>query len=162
MFSLVIGFVALLVTPLPLVYNPSIRSHSGAFTLSDSQNRVVSVNSIADRIVIVQFTAEIAAIEFFVVHSDLYDLAGLPDIALCQYHTVAGSGSCQFFVDSADTWYLVFANSPQNQEISYEWVEYTAAEWNTRQAINLAIVLGSIIVISTIIVKIVKNRASRQ
>ncbi len=157
-----IGITILLVIPQAIILTPAARTRSGTITLSASGFTVKSIDSVADRVVVVQFSAETSAIEFFVIHSDYYNLTGLPNVVLCQYHTIAKSGSCQFSVDTADTWYLVFANSAQSQQISYQWIEYTTIEWGTRQAIIMAVIVGCIAVVSVIGIKAIRARHSTQ
>jgi len=159
-FTFLIGIVVLgAATPI-ISLKPQAHIRSGAFSLSTSQFHTESIDSVNDGVVTVHFSAESAAIEFFVINSDYYNLAGLPDIALSQFHTIARSGSCQFRVNRGETWYLVFANSPQNQQITYEWVEYSYQEWNTRLAINWAIIIGCALIVAAIVIKYGKKRIS--
>ena len=153
-----IGFIALAAAPPIVPINPQAHIRSGAISLTAFQFQAKSIDSLYDGIVTIHFSAESAAIEFFVIHSDYYNLAGLPDITLCQFHTIARSGSCQFRVESSETWYLVFANSPQNQQVTYEWIEYTIQEWNTRLAINWAIIIGCILIASAVLIKYARKR----
>lgn len=156
--SILIGVIVLLVVPQPISLTPMARVQSGMVTISGSGYSVESIDSTADRIVVVHFSAESAAIEFFVIQSDYYNLAGLPDIELCQFHTVAKSGTFQFKVDSSDIWYLVFANSPQSQEVNYEWIEYTFTEWNTQLAIRWTIISAFVVAALLIIAKFARDR----
>ncbi len=148
--------------PMANSFLPMVHTRAGTFTLTASSSRSVSIDCDSGRVTIVQFSAEHNALEFFLVHSDFYDLAGLPDISQCQYHVISQSATYQFTVDRSGTWYLVFANSPQDQEVSYSWTDYSSEEWNTSQFINWTIILIGLLAVSSIfIIYVTKSRAAR-
>ena len=158
--SLLIGLSILVAAPPINPINPQAHIKSGSFTLAPSQFQAKSIESLYDGIVTIHFSAESAAIEFFVIYGDYYNLAGLPDVTLCQFHTTARSGSCQFRVSGGETWYLVFANSPQTQQVTYEWIEYSNQEWTMRLAINWVIIIGCALIVSAVFIHYAKKRIS--
>ncbi|MFW9809127.1 MAG: hypothetical protein ACFFE6_07080 [Candidatus Thorarchaeota archaeon] len=159
--NIIIGIIGLLVISQTVLFIPMVHTRSGSHTLTSSVTFTKSIDCESGRVVIVQFSAEYAAIEFFIVHSDFYDLAGLPVVSLCQYHVVARSASHQFTSDRSGTWYLVFANSPQEQQVDYEWTDYSLQEWNTSQIMNWTIILGAGIVLSMIAFRFARERYLR-
>ena len=143
-------------------FTPMVWTRSGSFTISDTGTAIESIESTAGHIVVVQFSASYGALDFFLVHSDFYDLSGLPDISLCQFHVLAQSASYQFTVDRDGTWYLVFANSPQQQEGTYSWTEYTEAEWNQIQLTNWTIIVICVILGSILVVQYMRSRFAKK
>ena len=143
-------------------FTPMVRQRSGSFNISDTGSAIESVDSTVGHIVVVQFSVSYGALDFFLVHSDFYDLSGLPDISLCQFHVFAKSASYQFTVDRDGTWYLVFANSPQQQDGTFSWLEYTGTEWNLVQLRNWTIVVICVILGSILVVQYMKSRFAKK
>jgi len=137
-------------------------TRSGSFTITDTGTAIVSIEGTVGRIVVVQFSASYGALDFFLVHGDFYDLSGLPDISHCQFHVFAQSASYQFTVDRDGTWYLVFANSPQQQEGTYAWTVYSEAEWNSIQLINWTIIVISVIFGSVLVIHYMRLRFTKK
>ena len=136
-------------------------TRTGSFNINDSGTSTKSIESTAGNIVVVQFSSEYA-LDFFVVHSDFYNLAGLPDISQCQFHICARSASYQFTVDRSGTWYLVFANSPQQQSGTWAWNEYSVADWNFLQFRNWTILVICVTIVSIFIVQYIRPRLSKK
>jgi len=150
-----------------VVFIPSVHSTHGSFSLIGTQIASPAVSCESGRIVFVHFSATSAPIEFFVIHFDNYEgimADSLPNVSLCQYHIISQSANYQFTPDRNGHWYLVFmnsqqfANSLQEQDISYEWIDYSQEDWNSIQYQNLAIILGGLVVATIIIIGIAKYR----
>lgn len=157
-----ITILILLVVPSNSLFFPMYQTRYGSFTLSASNSYSKSIDCDSGRIAVIQFSADHAALEFFIVHSDFYDLSGLPDASQCEYHIISQSATHQFMADRSGTWYLVFANSPQDQVITYSWTDYSLEEWNTRQITNWSIILIAILSISVVAIRYVTKTRSAQ
>jgi hypothetical protein len=160
--NLTIGLtIMLLIVPVGH-FSPMVWHRTGSINIPDTGSTIKSIDSTAGHIVVVQFSVSDGALDFFLVHSDFYDLSGLPDISLCQYHVFAQSARYQFTVDRDGTWYLVFANSPQQQQGTYAWTEYTEAEWNSVQLRNWAIIVICVILGSILVVQYLRSRFAKK
>jgi hypothetical protein len=124
---------------------------TGSFTLSaNSSNLKTIMDCTEGRVVEVSFTATQAPVEFFVVHSDDWDLSGTPDISACEFYITARSATHQFVLDRGGTWYLYFKNGPTSQEVTWTWTEYTQQSWAIRQfttwTMISAVVVGAVLI----------------
>ncbi len=155
--TVLVGIIGLLIVPQTGLFVP-MNSSSGSLQIEVSGVQVIGIECASERIADVQFSAESASLEFFIVHSDYFHQGGLPAVALCQYHIIAQSASYQFTTDRSGIWYLVFANSAQAQIVSYEFTDYLPEEWNVILFNHWTIILSGIGVISIIIFKFVKKR----
>ena len=160
--NLSLGLVILLLVVPAGHFSPMVWTRSGSVNINDTGTAIVSVESTVGHIVVVQFSFPYGQLDFFLVHSDFYDLSGLPDVSLCQFYALAKSGGYQFTVDRAGTWYLVFANSPQQQQGTYSWTEYSEAEWNSAQLINWTIIVICVILGSILVVQYMRSRFAKK
>ena len=165
--SSTIGIIGLLMVSQVVVFIPSVHSTRGTFSLVGTQIATHQDSCESGRIVVVHFSATIAPIEFFVIHSDFYEVgmtASLPNVSLCQYHIISQSANYQFITNQSGFWYLVFTNSQQfantlqEQDIHYEWTDYSQEDWNSIQYQNWAIILSGLFVSAIIIIGIAKYR----
>jgi len=161
-FNLSIGLVILLLVVPANHIVPMDWIRTGSFTITDSGTSTKSIESTAGNIVVVQFSADYGALEFFLVHSDFYDLSGLPDTSQCQFHVIAQSASHQFTGDRSGTWYLVFANSPQQQVGTWAWTEYSVADWNFVQFRNWTILVICVVIASIFIIQYMQSKLSQK
>lgn len=133
----------LFISPLGFA-TPLIRT--GGFSLSADGTNIRSVpDCIAGRVVIASFSAELSAIDFYIVHEDDWDLSGTPDIGDCEFYISAQSATHQFVLNRNGTWYMFFKNGPQPQDVQWSWDEYSQETWGFRQLMTWTLVSVGII-----------------
>ena len=141
--ALIAVIAIIVVSPIGLA-TPMIRT--GSFDLTPDSTKLKSImDCTAGRVVEVSFSATSAPLEFFVVHSDDWDLSGTPDISVCEFYISAQSASHQFVLDRGGTWYLYFMNGPTHQDVTWSWNEYTEQAWAFRQLMTWTLVSVGII-----------------
>ena len=158
---MLIGIIGLLAVPLSSLLVP-MNSGSGDFPIEVSGVSVTGIDCDSDRVVVVYFSAEGAALEFFLVHSDYFDQGELPSVASCEYHVIAQSATYQFTTDDHGIWYLIFTNSPRAQIVSWGFTEYPPEEWLIIQFNTLFLAISCIGVAIFVINRFARKRLAEK